>query len=865
MSFDNLQQNFANATGFVYDRTINPPKMLGQCFIVSKSRAVTTANNIYNYAEAPWALVIEFPHPDVILGVKAISVHNEFDRREARNYYLSQTGSPLDVPPVLLNDLATITLDATLSEVPPDRVAELNRALSLPFDNQGVEASGNIEGAELDPVIKTILGSGRGGLLTLFDYRNIPLGRVQFQPGQIQKVHYKAMVGEMAFAELDYRKPAHGYAFQPEGVFNWGGLRDITVPTDQLIAEAKRRTSQIEPLFGYLAAAGSQARFQKTVQSFDPNSTSEQIRWFVELLWTALDGYITVDRLPERLGVDTYTILVALRELVNRGVVSLLNRATPFHCGGQLGTPLISHTDFDINPGDPLSAFYLDPLSGAPTWQQGTFFGVSSVLQPKNLLHTIGILPGASGALILKNYRLVGVHGGALAPKPGQDQRLYQMMWIGALLDMSAKKLRSATEGSDEEGDGIAGLKTRLQSETTGDAERLEKLTCPNCHSTNTKVGPCFNCGTEIVAPEPEVIPENKVELAVYKAKKLQEKYNISNKHLAMVGAIVLLPLVMMSMCGSPTPTSTTTTTTSTTQPHANDEKAAGLAVEFAGFKSSTPPGYWYEDTSTITAPLPSFGMMSERANQRVIFMVHDDMAPVNNLENFIGRPPFAEVNPADKPDTIKIDQAERDFGTGKLKYFVGRYLTPKGNDRLVLTGAYPSPREGKSILVVGTSLNDSVIYDPGSTLWLIDHMGEEYTARGNRDRLSKAGGTGTTTTTGDNAATGEFASDEDVKSYLAGVEEKIQSKLELPGEVEDELKKKKSKKLKVTVQAVVNEAGQLTKINISEASEVEAVSNAVVNAVNSAAPFEDTPKTKDGKVSFKVRLNMDKVTVEKM
>ena len=79
--------------------------------------------------------------------------------------------------------------------------------------------------------------------------------------------------------------------------------------------------------------------------------------------------------------------------------------------------PIVSHTDFDINPGDALKAFYLDPMSGAPCWQDGDFGGVASVLQPKNLLHSIPISLRVPGALILKNYKLIGVHNGPVQIK----------------------------------------------------------------------------------------------------------------------------------------------------------------------------------------------------------------------------------------------------------------------------------------------------------------------------------------------------------------------------------------------------------------------------------------------------------------
>lgn len=868
MSFDSLQQNFAHATGFIYDRTITPRKMLGQCFIVSKSRAVTTSANLYNYSEAPWALEVYFPHPDVTIGIKSIAIHNDFDRREARNYYLQQTGSPLDVPPVLLNDLATIVMDTQLQELLPDKVAELNRALSIPFSNQGVEASGNVRGTELFSVINSVLESRREGLLTLYDKRNIPMARLQLGQGTILKVHYRAMIGEMAFAELVYRKPAEGYSFQPSATFNWGGVRDITVPTDQLIQEAVRRANEVPQIINYLSSTGMEARFQRSVDAMNPENVSENIRWFVEILWSALDGYITVDRLPERLGVDTYTILQALRELVNKGYVSLLNRASPFPCNGQLGTPLVSHTDFDINPGDSVTAFYLDPLSGAATWQQGTFFGVSSVLQPKNLLHTIPILPGASGALILKNYKLIGVHGGAIAPKQGQEnQRLFQMMWIGALLDMSARKLRTAQEGQEEEVDGIAGLRTKLESETTTAAAEKAALQCPNCMSFNAKPGPCITCGTEIEPPPEEVVPENKVEFVIYKAKKLKEQYNVTNKQLAIAGAVVAFPLVMMMMCSSPTPPPTpgvtgTATDTAVITEHKNSDKAIQAAVDYAGFKATPPPNYWFEDTSEITGDAKSFGLFSERANQKVIFVLNDDVTPCKNLSNFIMKPPYVTVPPGGESKVL--EEEHQVFGeAGDFHYYVMKYGF--GNTATnALIGSFPSVDPKKCVLMIGQSLKEGAPYDAKSVVFLVDHMGSERTKRGNealKDKVKDSDGTSTTTTD----APSDLATPEQITEFLTKTGEKIQTALTLPKEADDELKKKKSKKMKVRVIVGVDAEGKLTKIEISEPSELESVTNAVVKAINNSTPFESPPKTKDGKLSLKISLDMDKITVEQL
>src|ERR1700733_3338537 len=428
MSLEQIQQNYADATGYVMDRTTNPPKILGQAFLVSKSRAVTCASVVYNYIEAPWALQVNFVHPDILLGVKSLALHNDFDKRLARTWYLSQTGNPGEQL-VLRNDMASLVLDAQLVEMTTDKVGELNRALTIPFSNEGVDASGSIQGGDLVPILSGVLQSQRTGLITLFDPRNVPIARIAISQGKILKVYYRGLLGELAFFELLYRRPAQGYAFQGQSNFSWGNVRDIIAPSDALIEEAMPRAQELPQLLAYLG--GPDARYQKRIETIEPSQVSENIQWLIERLWEGLDGFMTIDRLSERVGADTYTVATAMRELVNKAVVSMLNKATPFHCNGQLGQPLTSHTDFEVHAWDPLQAFYLDPISGKPTWMQGNFFGVANALQPKNSLHTIGLPVGVPGALVLKDYKLIGVHGGPHMPKPGQPAppvKLYQMM-----------------------------------------------------------------------------------------------------------------------------------------------------------------------------------------------------------------------------------------------------------------------------------------------------------------------------------------------------------------------------------------------------------------------------------------------------
>lgn len=875
MSLEQIQQNYADATGFVIDRTVSPPKVLGQAFLVSKSRAVTCASSVFNYVEAPWALGLNFVHPDVTDSVKNITLHQDFDKFAARKWYLAQTGNPGDQL-ILPNDMASLSLDFNTPHVEPDKLAELNRALSIPFSSEGVESSGNIRGIEFLSMLQNILQSGREGLITLMDGRNLPIGRIQVAGGNIQKVYFRGLLGELAFFELLYRKPAEGYSFQTTVPFNWGNVRDITAPAGALIEEAQRRVGELPGMLNYLG--GSEARYQKRVESVEPSQVSENIQWLMERLWSTIDGYMTLDKMSERVGADTFTVVQAMRECVNRGFVSMINRSTPFHCSQQVGTPLVSHTDFEVNAWDPLQAFYLDPLSGRPTWMQGNFFGVANALQPKNMLHTIAMPNNVPGALILKDYKLIGIHSGPQIPKPGTPLppvKLYQMMWMGALLEMSTKRAK-IDDGTGEQSSAISGLRGKMELDDEAVAaaaaqEKLEKFVCPNCYSTNTKVGPCFNCGTVIEPPPPEEEAEGAKAKAVSSINKLQKKYNVSNKQLALVAAVVLgVPLFGMAFCGGGgTPPPTVTDGTSTERVHKSSDKAVAIATKYGGLQGTAVGGYWYEDTSDLTKPAQSFGLNSELSNQKILFVVMDDMSPVQNLGNFVGLPPFVDGIQRTNAEIAKVDEGHQIIGDGDLQWFVGNYDGAKdGPRRQVLTAAYASPEKNKSILVVGTGYDPAKGYDPKMTLGVIDQMASEYTANGNNKRVEKTKIVDTPAgkTDGETPQTEEkpLATDKEIDEFVEGLASVIQNKLKTPDDIAELLAKKKPPKIKSTLSVVLNEDGSVKKLEIVEPGDFESATTALNKAINAAAPYEGVPHTKDGQIAIIVKLDGNKIKVER-
>jgi hypothetical protein len=455
------------------------------------------------------------------------------------------------------------------------------------------------------------------------------------------------------------------------------------------------------------------------------------------------------------------------------------------------------------------------------------------------------------------------------------------MMWMGALLDISTKRSKIGVD--DQELDGVAGLRTKMvdgEEENATPPEKLEKFVCSNCYSTNTQVGPCFNCGTVIEAPVVEAPPEDAKGKAAAKVAQLQKKYGLTNKQLIIAaGVVVGLPLMGLTMCHEapapvvPGPPGGGGVVTEHKPP---TDKMLEIATKFAGFKGTAPPGYWYEDTTDLTKPQQSFGLYSDQSNQKIIFIVNDDMSPVNDLANFVGKPPYTDANATPIKDA-RVDEGSQILGDGNLHWFIGHYSKPNPDSQEplyenILTAAYQSPVKGKSIIVVGRPLKDtSNQYDYKTTLWLCDQMAEDYTALGNNgrtaaDKTKEKMVSPNGSEPNKPAATEEkpVASDEDIDAFVTGLQPLIQEKLKIPDDIQDLLKKHKPPKIRTALTVGIAEDGTVTKLEISKPGDYDSATAALTKAVNACAPFAEVPHTKAGSITVLVSLSQDKIKVEK-
>jgi hypothetical protein len=810
-------QSFADATCLIYDRSVIPEKVIGQAWLVSKSRVATLASAVTNYSEAPWALIARFPHPDLTFAVKNVHLHPDFNKREARDAYLAQVTSQARKL-TFDNDIATLTLEPEITPVAPERLAELNRALSLPFQISPQDLSGVMRAGEAPNIIQNSIMTGRSGLLTMLDGRNIPFARLQIKAGRLARAMFNQLTNELAVCEIIWRKPSGNYVFQTSDNFNWGETPEIGIPTEQLAAEASRRTQEMPRVIDMLG--GPDVKFQRATQQADFSSMNPQQRWVAERLWETINGFLPLSKLSERVNSDTYTILKTLWEMRGMGMVSISSESS-FHMNGQLGAMLAPTSDVDAIFWDPITAFYLDPVSGGPMMTTGHFVGGGKLSSPKLLLHTAPVPSNVQGAAILKDGKLVGIHTGPFPVRNAQAPfQLYQMQSLTALNDLGVKRLRTTEVETMQEPDVSQSL--RMPSARQRLADTME------------------------TAAQPE---EAKEELTGAMAIIDQfTKQQLAIGGLALSGVLFILMIIgFMSHGSAPPPTTTTTTgsttTTTTAKPpepvSADVSKAIAIATSRANFKETPADSYRYEDTSKLSLGKESFQLVSTRKNDRVIFAVWPNDNPMKDISAPTN--PMATTLPFYGYRFVQGAALQKGVHGGRIQYNSGKYAAPDGNIQATI-GVFQIPSDPPRTIVFAAIPDDpKKNFDWASSLSLVDAM--------LRDPGSASSGSG------EAIPEAAFATPPELAEYRKKIEDSIKGTYKAP-------KEESEGDNKASITIGVNAKGELTKKSFTKSAESDTFNTALLKAVD-ATTFPAPPKTKSGAYEVLITADGGKITVE--
>lgn len=831
----NVIQALADASGIIVDRAIGNEKPLGQAWLISKSRVVVPASVVANYAESPWALMVNFPYPNLQFCVKAIGLHPDFDKRAARDHYQSLAMN-VEVPATLFeNDIATLTLEAELIEMAPDKIGELNRALALPLDITPQDLSGRIEQRETVQVLQNVLQTQRTGTLSFCDERNVPFCRLLIRQGRIVKAVYGDIQNELAVCELMWRRPNGNFFMQTNSALNWGSVPDIGTPTDGLCTEAQRRASELPRIIDVLG--GPNTRFSRLTPEFDFSQVNPAQKWVAERLWSSLDGYMPIGKLSERIAADSYTILKLLWDLRNANVVQPVS-GEQFHQSGQLGQPIMPAGDTDLAMWESLHAFYIDPISAAPMLMDGAFAGMTRLQSQNSLLHTAPVPSFVRGAAIIKDGRLVGVHNGPLQVRPGETPppvRVSQMTWVGALSELGIKRLRGATGEIVEPSEGLS-----FERQSTAEIQ-ARKVSSARARGTEATFDEDDRPKIALDSDPPFLQQFSKVQIL-----------SVSVVTFIIGFACMIVSFITASHAPAPTTaknpdkieTPTATTTTTTTDQSADIESARKIAME-AGFPMKLPEGFAYENTAKITAPRPSFGVKSERAHQFWLVVPWPDDTPIKHLDAFRGKVPFYNYLPTGSLEMLNMPHEDRETG----QVWLARSFEPEKSKKEVvaLVGAYNPKKPGTTVLVIAEPISKEGSIDYMLTNSLVAQM----IAQG-----SSEGSDGDDDDTGVKASQSE-ATPEQIAAYRKQLQEMVQSKFHAPKE------KLKKSEYKSSLALTIDEDGLMKKLEFSAPSPRDELNNALQRAVKDNEPLPKPPHTKKKAVNIVVTVDGGKVSVD--
>lgn len=696
-----------DSVGFVFDRTSKPEKYLGQISLIAPNQVAVAAGSVFQYVDFPSALEVRFPHPGIRMGVKFVHLHPGFNQRDAFNNYLSLSHLPFERPLLLPNDIASLTLDPELGAISPEKLAQLNSNLVVPLSVTGTDVSGTVSPNDVASVLEVVLATGKAGTLTLFDMRNRPIARFAYTPGRIAKAVYEQLIGEMGLFEAVYRGRPGSFLFQTQSDFAFEGIPDTQMDTSAMLAEARRRAQELPQIVA--AHGGPETRYVRATGQYDPGKINPSLHWVVERIWQSLDSYITIDKLGERIGADTYTALWGLHELNSLGFVQA-SQTNPFSLNGQLGAPLVGGAE--ANVWDQIHGFYLDPLSGRPIVQEGNFFGLSPLKDAQVMLHTVAFPNKCQGAILLKDNKLVGVHNGAWVLQPGQAPppvKLHQMTSFNLLAEIGGKREM---------------LEPPEPTETPAAYVAEKEPTTSLARSSMRK-----RMSEDLDAHEPE--PDSSKLRGMATPNKITKKQIfIGGIALALIG---LLMVIFGSMKPSEAPKQATQEPAKTEEkteevvPTAEGaEKAAEIAVKDANFSRFPPPGFTFEDTSKVTGDLPSFALVSQRQNQNVMVVVWNNTGPVKDLNLLLKRVPYVNFVVPESLEKVVVDKGQSYVESDTMHWFVGRYTHADDNkiQEMMLVGAYRHPKDStKSVVIFARPYVKEGNFDFRTSLWLIDSM----------------------------------------------------------------------------------------------------------------------------------------------
>ncbi|MBS1999570.1 MAG: DUF4388 domain-containing protein [Cyanobacteria bacterium SZAS LIN-2] len=501
----------ANSLGLIFDQGDMSGEPLGSAWLVDPNTVVCCAHTIVLYKAHLAALKIRFPISGKEFAVRSVTFHPKLDMK-----HLQETARRALVEPQIAlalekYNVAVLKIAPGVQPLNPEENKELNNIFRA--GNAGHESGlgGSLVEIELALVLQTITNARKEGTVTLVDNRGRVSGRMFCKQGRVSHAYYRNLVNEMAVNQIVEHKVAGSFYFTSEEEPDWTSVAEINRPTDSLLIEAHRRLDELDKLAGIVG--GPSSLFERLTPDPRLDVLPADCREFAKLVWPLLDGGTPLGFMWELCGIDDYTVYMTLQELIKTRQISYFE--APFVKAAP-PIPITLGVEKALAVGDEISALWVDDPSMAPLVRTGKILGSLTEFDPAHVIHTVGLPNSASGAPVVKDDVVIGMHCGALPPDSGVGPTagFHQMIWVESIVEClnqaGEKELVKKLTMSGEDDQTVPNLKAALEGANTGTMQpkpkpaagvrEVARIQCPKCgRSTLEVTNFCKGCGGRLL------------------------------------------------------------------------------------------------------------------------------------------------------------------------------------------------------------------------------------------------------------------------------------------------------------------------------------------------------------------------------
>lgn len=402
------------SVGWLVDRTSPNRQILGSVWLVRTQVAIACTHTLIPYFDIPEALGVDFPHVGKRYGVKEILPHSFYDPWLVKRTYQQTPIYPSHELAVATNNISALTLNPTPTPLDKNVVEKVSRMLTRPMPDEESTLSGSANQVQITSIIQTLLSNRNNqGTLTLFDSHNNPIARFYLRENQLTHIRYAHLVNEEALYKLltmvseeEAFQFTFTYDYEPE----WTKFPPMQKSTAGLLLEAYTRMESYQQIIGEFGK-NFNIVISQAVPALNLEPLPLEIRPAVACTWNHVRYGMPLGRLLKACNFDGSTIMYALKYLRETGQVNGHEYAPATHIP-PAKLPIANNCSLDR--GTAISSISLDPETRLPIVETGFILDFFSAKGENHYVHSIGLPISASGAPLLVDGEVVGVHMGIL-------------------------------------------------------------------------------------------------------------------------------------------------------------------------------------------------------------------------------------------------------------------------------------------------------------------------------------------------------------------------------------------------------------------------------------------------------------------